>query len=131
MGRGEEVPMDSIDRWVESNLAGNSVDVLKIDAEGFDPLVLDGAHSTIRMAWALVFELNSVGMWKTTDLGPIVHWIDEAGMDCYFVASGRMLKLECGTNGAGPMCIVCTEPRPASRTRLLSYWHPMNELQRA
>ena len=96
------VPAFSIDTWArdEGVLA---IDMLFVDAEGYDPAVLRGARGMLeggRVA-VLAFEVNSLGMWLAGDsVNAILRWLDrDAGMTCFqmqretFTPKGRAVKL--------------------------------------
>lgn len=60
------VPLTTVDAMVES-LQLQRLFLLKIDTEGFDPLVLRGASKTLagHKVDLLLFEYNSGGVWGT------------------------------------------------------------------
>ncbi|KDD77127.1 hypothetical protein H632_c13p3 [Helicosporidium sp. ATCC 50920] len=71
------------------------VDVLKIDAEGYDATVLQGAAQTLaaRRVRLLSFEYHGVGFWPKTRLRGVVQWL--AGLDyvCYFDGQPHLARL--------------------------------------
>ena len=80
-----------------------AIDLLFVDAEGYDPAVLRGARGMLeggRVA-VLAFEVNSLGLWLAGDsVNAILGWLDrDAGMDCFqmqretFTPKGRAVKL--------------------------------------
>ena len=99
-----QVPTMTVDDHVKE-LGAKMVHVLKVDAEGYDPLVLDGAAQVLRdnRAVLVVFEWNPRlrhskpkdggphGFWASrTDnggdlrwLGTVVDQLDDFGYDCY------------------------------------------------
>lgn len=96
------VPAFSIDTWAQDE-GVRAIDVLFVDAEGFDPAMLRGARGMLeggRVA-VLAFEVNSLGLWLAGDsVNAIVGWLDRgAGMDCFqmqretFTPKGRAVKL--------------------------------------
>ena len=89
------MPATTLDAWAAA--AGVVViDVLAIDAEGLDPLVLDGAEAllaagAVRM---LFFEYHGLRAWRERSLRTVVERLDElAGMDCYLLQRGQALRL--------------------------------------
>ena len=69
------------------------VDLLSIDAEGYDGRVLLGAAQSlasgkIRM---LEFEYGKTGPWKTLDLSMIVEYLDVLQYDCFWMGDGGEL----------------------------------------
>lgn len=89
------VKISSIDKFVIQE-AIQSVNVLKIDAEGNDPKVLFGAlHTlfTLRPSY-LAFEYHRVGQWKNTNLRNIIDMLDGMGYVCYWAMNaGRLIQL--------------------------------------
>jgi len=72
------------------------VDVLKIDAEGFDPLVLDGAYSVLAKdgVRVLMFEYHGLGVWKSrASLQVVVERLDVYGWDCYLDGAPELTRL--------------------------------------
>lgn len=68
---------------------GRYPDILKIDAEGFDPAVLQGSHATLKSGQTPIvfFEFNpglKYGLWLTVKLDTITKQMDRFGYDCYF-----------------------------------------------
>jgi len=78
------VQVETVDRWVNMNNIQSAVDIIKIDTEGSDELVLQGAANTLRKATAVVFENPPM-------LGRTVDTLDKLGMDCYLI--GNMVRL--------------------------------------
>jgi len=59
-GSGIAIPATTLDRFVDEHLRGTSIDLIKIDVEGYEPNVLYGASSTIQRFCPEIFmELNS------------------------------------------------------------------------
>ena len=85
----------SLDLWAAGEGVG-TVDVLVVDAEGFDPAVLRGgarmlAEGRVRV---LAFEYNNQNLWATESLGDVVGWLDEnGGFDCVLMQQGRAKRL--------------------------------------
>lgn len=79
---------------------GRAPDILKIDAEGYDPAVLKGAATTLRSGQTpvVLFEYNrglTAGLWLTESLESVVTTLDEYGYDCYF--SSNRIKADHAT----------------------------------
>lgn len=88
------VNVTTVDDLMEAyNLQG--LDILKIDTEGFDPLVLKGAQRTLSQGRASIvnFEYHSLNHWQTTSLKSVVEQLDQYGYDCYFEASLAMIRI--------------------------------------
>lgn len=83
-----KVPVVTVDDFAKQN--GVWPDLLKIDAEGFDPAVLAGAEETLNYGHTplVLFEFNpalkSGGLWHKIKLDPVINWFDTLGYDCYF-----------------------------------------------
>lgn len=89
-GGGDSVQATSVDDFVAS-LPGSSsrsfmIDILKIDTEGFDPAVLQGARGLLAAKGAAVvyFEYNIWNLWKTTALKDVVAELETFDYVCYF-----------------------------------------------
>jgi len=96
-GTANSIPVDvsTIDKFVASS--GNTIDILKIDAEGHDPAVLMGAEQVLLSGKTPVvtFEYNPGvgGLWKAQELMDVTKKLDGFGYDCYFESN---LKKEHG-----------------------------------
>lgn len=74
------------------------IDVLKIDSEGSDPLILQGAMAvldvmTVRL---LIFEYHSNCPWPLFSLQKIVRDLSKMSYMCYFVGRGGNWPLSDG-----------------------------------
>ncbi|CAF4471132.1 unnamed protein product, partial [Rotaria sp. Silwood2] len=60
----------TLDAFVQANAIQDMIDVLKIDTEGFDPLVLKGAQLILKRQQVrlLIFEHHDIGAWKNMHL---------------------------------------------------------------
>eukprot|EP00040_Diaphanoeca_grandis_P036865 m.237260 g.237260 ORF g.237260 m.237260 type:complete len:1144 (+) comp33704_c0_seq1:247-3678(+) len=70
----------------------DKVDILTIDAEGHDPLILEGAYTTIRRLNVryVEFENHSVGQWANSSIKASIDFMDEHGFDCYWAGHKRL-----------------------------------------
>ena len=70
--------------------------ILKIDTEGFDPAVIDGARSTLEqgMADIVTFEYHYAGLWADTSLQSVVASLEAFGYACYFDGSPTLTRLD-------------------------------------
>uniref|UniRef100_A0A061RNA3 Methyltransferase FkbM domain-containing protein n=1 Tax=Tetraselmis sp. GSL018 TaxID=582737 RepID=A0A061RNA3_9CHLO len=61
---------------------------VKIDAEGFDPLVLRGASTSLErnVIDGLMFEYGKQHMWENTLLKDVIDWLDSLGYTCFWDA---------------------------------------------
>lgn len=60
--------------------------ILKIDAEGYDPLVLLGArHALAKRVFAIItFEYHGKYLWGKTPLSRVINDLAYSGYICYF-----------------------------------------------
>ena len=85
----------SLDSFCISHNLG-TVDLLLIDAEGFDPSVLRGASKILAAGQvrALVFEYNTMNNWQIEELGDILTFLDNhGGFDCWMLQQGYVVLL--------------------------------------
>lgn len=82
----------------ENNL--DTIDMLFIDTEGFDPLVLEGSKSLIakQKIKIIIFEYHSVNYWaknnpQSYSLEETSDFFDFFGYDCYIEGTNEMLRL--------------------------------------
>ena len=68
------------------------IDILKIDAEGIDPAVLNGTRRLLEASnvRCVIFEAHEIGMWERFSLGDVVATFDSFDYDCYFEGSARL-----------------------------------------
>uniref|UniRef100_A0A6T9YFZ7 Methyltransferase FkbM domain-containing protein n=1 Tax=Bigelowiella natans TaxID=227086 RepID=A0A6T9YFZ7_BIGNA len=93
-----KVEVTTVDEFAKASLAaGQTIHMLKVDAEGLDPAVLRGATETLRehRAVYVMFEFNPglrdkkppYGMWGVakglTKLLEVTDWLDKLSYDCY------------------------------------------------
>jgi FkbM family methyltransferase len=94
-GPVSEVQTITLDDFVEQKKIKRKIDFLKIDAEGADPLVLQGAEKLlsqekIRM---LVFENHNIGAWRTISLFKVINSLSSKGLICYMVGKTGIVRL--------------------------------------
>jgi len=83
-----DVPVVTVDDFARKRK--KRPDLLKIDAEGFDPAVLAGAEETLSSGETplVLFEYNpdlkSGGLWHNIKLAPVIKWFDDLGYDCFY-----------------------------------------------
>jgi FkbM family methyltransferase len=85
----------TLDDFVEQNKIKQQIDLIKIDTEGADPLVLQGAKNLfsqeqIRM---LIFENHRVGAWGKTNLLDVIESLNNKGFTCYMLGKTGMIRL--------------------------------------
>jgi FkbM family methyltransferase len=90
-----EVQTITLDQFVKQNRITRQIDLLKIDTEGFDPLVLQGADTVLRrhQVRLLLFEYHGIGMWQTIRLQQVVTDLDERGYICYQIGRTGLFRL--------------------------------------
>ena len=90
-----EVQTTTLDKLVELYKITRQIDLLKIDTEGFDPLVLHGADAILRrhQVRLLLFEYHGVGQWRTTSLFQVITDLDEKGYICYQIGRTGLFRL--------------------------------------
>ena len=89
------VPVVSIDSYAQSHGLA-VVDVIKIDAEGHDSVIIDGAQETLRdrRVKLLFFEYGADLTWAKRRLQPLVAHLDsDFHFDCYFGGELALIKL--------------------------------------
>lgn len=90
------VPVTTVDDLAAGPGLG-SVDVLQIDAEGWDAAVLRGAEKVLQNVRLLKFEVHQdvVGSpWSNTTLLSVIEHLDGLGLDCFWAArSGSLPRL--------------------------------------
>ena len=113
----------NLDDFEGLSAGGHIVDILMIDAEGFDPLILKGSNELFRQGRVrcVIFEYHGVGPWLTYFLRDIVNEFDKFEMDCYFQGNGRLWPLSGCWNDAyefhwwsNVMCIKRDDPYHAA-----------------
>lgn len=98
----EQVRVWTVDEFARAH-GLQSIDVLKIDAEGHDPMVVYGSRESLhtRRIKLLFFEHNMFPSWVNIRLESIVVELEEAGYVCYLGGEVAMVRLTgCwGTSG--------------------------------
>ena len=88
------VKMRTLDEYVDNEVEkGPIIDMLVIDTEGFDPLVLRGAKSTLSRVRYLEFEYHGIGPWAETKLADVIGSLDDAGFDCYWAGRKKLWRI--------------------------------------
>lgn len=88
------VKMRTLDEYVDKEVEkGPIIDMLVIDTEGFDPLVLRGAKSTLSRVRYLEFEYHGIGPWAETKLADVIGSLDDAGFDCYWAGRKKLWRI--------------------------------------
>ena len=95
-----DVPTASLDLWAERELKGGAViDLLFVDAEGYDPDVIRGASALLRSGRVriLEFEYHGVNLWEIQSLDGVVTALDWQGYSCFLIgrASNAVLLTGC------------------------------------
>jgi FkbM family methyltransferase len=103
MSVGRDIPNEAVfssqtitlDDFVEQKKIRQKIDLLKIDAEGADPLVLQGAkklfsQENVRM---LIFENHGIGAWKTTSLLSVIESLNREGFICHMLGKTGMARI--------------------------------------
>jgi FkbM family methyltransferase len=98
----EQVPATTVDDIVERHHLDPASTLLKIDVQGYEMAVLDGAAQTLSRFAGVRTEMSLVPLYEGQALMPeIVSCLDEHGFDLWFVERGftdprsrRMLQLD-------------------------------------
>lgn len=90
-----EIDILTLDQIVESTQT-NRIDLLSIDAEGYDYLVFEGSHTTFSSVYVrfLEFEYHSVFPWPKYSLHNLIRYLDIMMFDCYWQGNqGQLWRL--------------------------------------
>ena len=94
--------MEALDHWhandsrpLGHNKLHKVIDVLKIDTEGFDAKVIEGASHLLkqRAFRSISFEYHSIGLWPSLKLKDAVNLLAQYDYDCFFEGSGRLWRI--------------------------------------
>ncbi|UJR12601.1 hypothetical protein I4U23_016776 [Adineta vaga] len=90
-----QTPTMTLDDFVEQKNIQQKIDLLKIDTEGADPLVLQGAKKLFskKQIRLLIFENHGVGTWKTTSLLTVIEFLSKEGFICYMLGKTGLARL--------------------------------------
>ncbi|UJR18068.1 hypothetical protein I4U23_004968 [Adineta vaga] len=85
----------TLDNFIKENGIFRKIDVLKIDAEGFDPLIIQGAENILNQHQVkiLLFEYHGIGMWSQTSLFQVITNLDKKGYICYQLGKTGLFQL--------------------------------------
>lgn len=92
---GTKVPMITVD-YIMQTLMLKSIDYLKIDAEGFDKFVLDGARNVLkdRKVKRLQFEYHASGEWGKQSLRDVILMFRNDSYTCFWIGNrGHITKV--------------------------------------
>ena len=94
-GEGRKVKAYSMEDFVRSEVI-EDIAILKIDTEGFDPNVINGAMTTLEQGKAdiVAFEYHGIGLWVDTSLESVVVSLDLLGYACYLDGSPTLTRLD-------------------------------------
>jgi FkbM family methyltransferase len=98
----EEVPATTVDDLVARHKLDPASTLLKIDVQGYEKPVLEGAQQSLRRFAAVRTEMSLVELYDGQALMPeIMAYLDERGFDLWLVESGftdphtrRMLQID-------------------------------------
>jgi FkbM family methyltransferase len=103
MGAGREEPNDgyfqvqtiTLDDFVEQNKIKQQIDLLKIDTEGAEPLVFQGAKKVLSQEQIriLIFENQGNGAWGTNSLLEVIESLNSYGLTCYMIGKTGIARL--------------------------------------
>jgi FkbM family methyltransferase len=81
------------DQMIANNI--NFIDILKIDTEGYDPAVLQGAQVALRQkrVGIVLFEYNNLNLWFKVPLARVVTDMFDLGYICYFDGKPTLTQL--------------------------------------
>ncbi|CAE7362402.1 unnamed protein product [Symbiodinium natans] len=103
----EQVPVIRLDSWVGARLGEGRIEVLKIDVEGSEWEVLQGAGALLAGGHVLCVVLEYSHFWSQMTLKGLARWMLEKGYDGYLVGSPHLVPV----SGAG-----------------LEWWHDLYEV---
>jgi FkbM family methyltransferase len=91
----KEVPLLTVDEYMENEEMGKSsqeIDILLIDAEGFDWEVIQGARNAISQSKYVMFEVHMNGNWMQHSLvGTVENTFHE--FNCYWVGRDKLWRI--------------------------------------
>ena len=105
----ESVTLTTLDTFVQQHVAVEPanksdfiIDILSIDAEGFDWAVLQGGHSTLQKTRYVEFEVHKMGLWASVTLETAITTMRSLNFVCYYAGSGgRLWRLTDCMTGPG------------------------------
>ena len=85
---GIQVPMMTVD-YIMQILMLKSIDYLKIDVEGFDKFVLDGARNVLKdqKVKRLQFEYHASGEWGKQSLKDVISMFHNYSYTCFWIGN--------------------------------------------
>ena len=107
-GKTVNVPTASLDLWARRELGrAGVIDLLFIDAEGFDPDVIRGADELLRAGRVriLQFENHAINLWRDESLEAMVDSLNERGYSCFLI----------GARASTTLLTACFEPALMNR----------------
>ncbi|CAF3635852.1 unnamed protein product [Adineta steineri] len=89
------VNVTTLDTFVQKFQITEIIDILKIDTEGYDPLVLTGANLIFKRQQIrlLIFEHHHVGFWASIHLRDVVENLDSKGYTCYMFGKTGLIRI--------------------------------------
>jgi hypothetical protein len=94
-GRFLSINVTTLDRFVQKSRITKMIDVLKIDTEGYDPLVLSGADLILKRQQIrlLIFEHHQIGFWTSIHLRDVIENLDSKGYICYMLGRTGIIRM--------------------------------------
>jgi len=95
----KHVSVYSLDSYTEKYMSSElsdqkqHINILSIDAEGYDFDILQGAQKTLPRAEYLEFEHHALLPWRKQSLGDAVSMLDVMGFNCYWAGQGKLWRL--------------------------------------
>jgi len=95
----KQVPVYSLDTYGsefmidELSNQDQNINVLSVDAEGYDFDILQGGHTMLSRAEYLEFEFHRYGQWKEQSLKDAVDMLDNIGFTCYWAGKGKLWRM--------------------------------------
>jgi FkbM family methyltransferase len=89
----EEVPMHSLDSFVDKHVQDGTIHFLSIDVEGNDYDVLLGGYNTLKRVEYLEFEYNSVSPWDKHPLSSAVDPLNWLDFTCYWAGQDKLWRI--------------------------------------
>jgi FkbM family methyltransferase len=89
----EEVPMYSLDSFVDKHVQDGTIHFLSIDVEGSDYDVLMGGGNTLKRVEYLEFEYHKYEPWDKYPLSSAIYPLDWLDFTCYWAGPDKLWRI--------------------------------------